>query len=346
MTLQAVIETMINAIVRPPRRDYSLDSLPSTFSSSEGHQFACHSVTFVNDRNQKLIGSIYVDTRYRLTSGLPCVIYLHGNASSQLEGQFLVPNLCPYGFAVYLFDFAGCGHSDGDYVSLGLWETSDINFLIHQLSNSFNFTRFVLWGRSMGAATALLCRNANVRGIIVDSAYTSIKGIVKSLAKRIGIPKWIVSLAMWFLVYTVWDVAGFDVREVRPKDACVLEGNPPMMMAHSPQDEFVSFEMGEKLFRKYSSRDKTLIEVEGGHNAPRPAHWFRECYRFVFQKAGVDFGAFRLVSVCGFESAGAHFASLASMLVNSREERTAVDGACMMVRVVSDEGNSEDTYTA
>jgi hypothetical protein len=305
----------------------------------------------VNDRSQKLIGSLYTDSRYRSVSGLPCVIYLHGNASSQLEGQFLVPNLCPYGFAVFLFDFAGCGHSEGDYISLGLWESSDINFLIRQLSNSFNFTRFLLWGRSMGAATALLCRNPGVLGIIVDSGYTSIRSIVKSMARRLGIPKIIISLAIWFLSCTVWDIAGFDIRLVRPKDVCGLENNPPMIMGHSKSDEFVDFQMGEKLFRSYSCEEKQFVEFEGGHNGTRPIHWFKKCYQFVFEKFEMDFGAFKMLSFHGFERTAAHFASIKSMLTNSREREVEVeggegeiDGPRMIVQEISDEEDCDGEW--
>jgi pimeloyl-ACP methyl ester carboxylesterase len=342
MTLQSFVELAINAIVRPPRRNYSFDSLPTVFTSSDGDRFSRHPITFVNERGQKLVGSIYVDERYCLSSGLPCVVYLHGNASSQLEGQFLIPNLCPYGFAVYLFDFAGCGNSEGDYISLGLWEGFDINFLIARLSNTFNFQKFILWGRSMGAATAILCRNPSVIGIIVDSAYTSIPSIVKTHARRFGIPRFLTFLAVWFLVCTVWDIAGFDIRVVRPKDACRLTGNPPLIMAHSRADDFVSFEMGEKLFRNYSSTDKQFVELEGRHNDARPVHWFRTCYRFIFEKTGIDFGTFRLVSFESFDNHGAHFASLGRMLAGSRDGDELEDGneTCMVLRIVSDDEDS------
>ena len=41
----------------------------------------------------------------------PCVIYLHGNSSSRVEGTSLIELLLPNDIALVLMDFAGCGHS-------------------------------------------------------------------------------------------------------------------------------------------------------------------------------------------------------------------------------------------
>lgn len=45
----------------------------------------------------------------------PCVIYLHGNSSSRIEGVNIVEYLIPYDIAVVLVDFAGCGLSEGEF---------------------------------------------------------------------------------------------------------------------------------------------------------------------------------------------------------------------------------------
>jgi hypothetical protein len=55
----------------------------------------------------------------------PCVIYLHGNSSSRLEGLSLLELLIPYDISVILMDFAGCGISEGYYISLGYYEKFD-----------------------------------------------------------------------------------------------------------------------------------------------------------------------------------------------------------------------------
>jgi alpha/beta superfamily hydrolase len=53
---------------------------------------------------------------------MPCVIYLHGNCSSRLEGYQAANVLLPMGMTVFTFDFSGCGRSEGDWVTLGFKE--------------------------------------------------------------------------------------------------------------------------------------------------------------------------------------------------------------------------------
>lgn len=58
-------------------------------------------------------------------------------------------------FDVCLFDFNGCGNSGGDYVSLGIGEKEDTVKVIEEVKLRYGSSEFLLWGRSMGAVTAL-----------------------------------------------------------------------------------------------------------------------------------------------------------------------------------------------
>mmetsp|Transcript_2182 Transcript_2182/g.5810 ORF Transcript_2182/g.5810 Transcript_2182/m.5810 type:complete len:399 (+) Transcript_2182:400-1596(+) len=91
------------------------------------------------------------------------VVYLHGNASARVE---VVPNLsfllAQVGvFGVVGIDFTGSGKSDGDYVSLGYYERVDLECVIQYLKRVYGGPdgtdlEIILWGRSMGASTALM----------------------------------------------------------------------------------------------------------------------------------------------------------------------------------------------
>jgi len=61
---------------------------------------------------------------------VPCVIYLHGNSSGRPEALPIVDLLLPMGLSVLTFDFAGCGMSEGDYISLGWHERDDLELVI------------------------------------------------------------------------------------------------------------------------------------------------------------------------------------------------------------------------
>jgi pimeloyl-ACP methyl ester carboxylesterase len=57
---------------------------------------------------------------------------------------------------LFVFDFAGCGKSEGEDITYGLREAEDVNSIIDYLRVNKGIKEFVLWGRSMGAVAALL----------------------------------------------------------------------------------------------------------------------------------------------------------------------------------------------
>jgi alpha/beta superfamily hydrolase len=80
-----------------------------------------------------------------------------------------------------VFDFAGCGQSEGEYITLGYQESRDLMYILNHLRKQHKqINNIVIWGRSMGAVTALLyaqkCPKTKfIKGIIVDSPFSSLK---------------------------------------------------------------------------------------------------------------------------------------------------------------------------
>jgi pimeloyl-ACP methyl ester carboxylesterase len=309
-----LIQQGISAVVRPPRREYDVNAIPTVFTTSSGQKILRLPLELENSRGQRLIGSLYRSEQSVNIANSPCVVYLHGNASCQTEGQFLAPNLCPYGVHVLLFDFIGCGHSDGDYVSLGFRESEDLDFMLNYMIMQFGTSQFVLWGRSMGAATALLCSHPNIAGLIIDSGYTSIRAVCTGIAVSQGMPKWVCPFLIWFLSLCVYDIADFDLYTVRPKNACNRAVNPPLILGHAPDDQFVPYRLGEKLFRIYSNLDKEFMELEHGHNGVRSDAWLNKCFNFIFEKLDIDQEGFRLIRLDGPDARAHHFADAGSMM--------------------------------
>ena len=55
---------------------------------------------------------------------IPCVLYLHSHGGCRLDGMFLNNYLLPK-TSICLFDFAGSGLSEGEYITLGAKESRD-----------------------------------------------------------------------------------------------------------------------------------------------------------------------------------------------------------------------------
>ena len=111
-----------------------------------------------------------------------------------MEGCVAIPLLLPYNITVVTFDWAGCGQSEGDYISLGWFECDDLSILIHYLLENRKVSKVSLWGRSMGAATALMYTNYNpgIKSLVLDSPFASLRELVMELSSsNTRIPKFL-----------------------------------------------------------------------------------------------------------------------------------------------------------
>lgn len=70
-------------------------------------------------------------------------------------GLAYVDRILATGMNMCSFDFAGTGLSEGNYVSLGAHEQYDISDVLEHVAENYQVNKFILWGRSMGAAAAI-----------------------------------------------------------------------------------------------------------------------------------------------------------------------------------------------
>ena len=80
---------------------------------------------------------------------MPVVIYLHGNSSCRLEGLRMAPELLKRDINVFVFDFAGCGMSEGEYISLGWHEKDDLRIIIDFVEKIPGVSKIGVWGNNI-----------------------------------------------------------------------------------------------------------------------------------------------------------------------------------------------------
>ena len=78
----------------------------------------------------------------------------------------------------------GCGLSEGEFISLGKHEVDDVRVAVEYLRNCGKVSQIGLWGRSMGAATAILFSaiEKSIACLVLDSPYGSLKELALELA--------------------------------------------------------------------------------------------------------------------------------------------------------------------
>ncbi|EAX88678.1 Clan SC, family S9, unassigned serine peptidase [Trichomonas vaginalis G3] len=277
----------VKAIIRPPRQVYQLGDIPQ-FNKIPGYgQILRIGFAVVSKRGYRMYGSFYEAPD--AISGNPVVFYLHGNASNQLEGRFAVSLFVPLGISVSCFDFIGCGASEGDYVTLGHFEVDDTNTLIEQICDTFNCTKFAIWGRSMGAATAILyaAKYKTPKAIVADSSFTSLVDLAKQIAKQRLIPESIFNSLFPSIKEQILKQLDFDVDSLDIIEA-VKQVTIPITFIHGEKDNFINPMNSQILYSLCPSNDKNLKIVKGSHNTDRSQSVLLDATTFICHHLGLD----------------------------------------------------------
>jgi len=278
-----------NLIIRPPRRRYALERLGPT----DFRLWSCR-VKRV-DINMKSRGLNLRCSHFMVkelaeskpgdgVEPQPVVIYLHQNASCRLEALNLVPLLLPLGMSLFCFDFSGCGESEGEYISLGWFERDDLAACVDYLRKTGKVSAIGLWGRSMGAVTALMHadRDHTIGGMVLDSPFSNLTTLATELAQSeylaMKVPTWLLSGAMAVGRMRIKSLCGFDIDALTPEQH-VGDSFIPAFFVHGRSDDFIAPHHTQKLFEAYNG-DKELEIVDGDHNSPRSAALIQKCVLF------------------------------------------------------------------
>eukprot|EP00450_Noctiluca_scintillans_P026931 CAMPEP_0194515818 /NCGR_PEP_ID=MMETSP0253-20130528/48573_1 /TAXON_ID=2966 /ORGANISM="Noctiluca scintillans" /LENGTH=516 /DNA_ID=CAMNT_0039359603 /DNA_START=21 /DNA_END=1567 /DNA_ORIENTATION=- len=275
-----------NLIIRPPRRRYDVSKL----GPKEFRLWSCGvkrvDVTLRNTRGMRLKCSHFVPVFPESPAEpQPCVIYLHANASCRLEALPLVPLFLPLGISLFTFDFAGCGESDGEYISLGWFERDDLAICVNYLRDLGTVSMIGLWGRSMGSVTALLHadRDHSIGGMVLDSPFSSLRTLATELAQSdympVKVPNWLLSMALGIGRKRIASLCNFDIDALAPEKHVGASFIPALFIA-AVGDDFIAPHHTNKLFELYTG-DKELKMVEGDHNSPRGPDVYQQAVLFL-----------------------------------------------------------------
>mmetsp|Transcript_116990 Transcript_116990/g.239378 ORF Transcript_116990/g.239378 Transcript_116990/m.239378 type:complete len:564 (+) Transcript_116990:196-1887(+) len=271
-------QELVNAIIRPPRADYKMEALGPPAFTFCGKRFTRTDFILKTKRGFNLECSHWEPVE-RITDKIPIVIYMHGNSSARVEVLPQLSYLLSMGVAVFSFDFAGSGKSDGEYVSLGYYEREDLSCVVAHLRATNVVSTIALWGRSMGAATSLMfgSRDPSIACMILDSPFADLTQLAEEMVEKgrdqgIVVPTIVVSVALRMITGSVKKQANVNIKSISPiahADKCFI----PAFFVAGEHDDFIKKHHAEAIYEKYAG-DKNIIIVEGDHNSPRPKFMF------------------------------------------------------------------------
>lgn len=200
------------------------------------------------------------------------MVYLHSHGGNRLEGMSLLRYAGLLGINFCFFDFFGHGLSEGDYCTLGVKESEDLDSVLEDLQQNHGMSRFVLWGRSMGAVAAIVSASRNPKNIdylILDSPFPSIEQVVRDYGARFLKIGEYVALMMFNMVRDeIMDKTKVDLGTFRPIDYCPTL-NIPCVFVVAKNDELVIPERVDEMFRNYLCIQRNIVFVEGTHSSAR-----------------------------------------------------------------------------
>ncbi|CAK0804008.1 unnamed protein product [Prorocentrum cordatum] len=237
-------------IIRPAREEYELSELGPEVFDVAGQLCTRTDIQLTSTQGHTLECSHFRPAADAAGAPAPCAVYLHGSGSSRLEALWVVPRLLERNVSVFAFDFAGCGHSTGDYVSLGHYEEKDLGVVLRHLRRS-GVPSVALWGRSMGAAAAVLraARDRSLAACVLDSAFTDLRTVCAEFADQaaLPVPRLLVGAALEAVRGEVEARAGFDVCAVAPALAAPRARPGALAPRGGPEERLGWPELGGRL---------------------------------------------------------------------------------------------------
>eukprot|EP01071_Lankesteria_metandrocarpae_P008074 Lankesteria_metandrocarpae@DN4857_c0_g1_i1.p1 len=300
--LQDQYQEVCKSIIRPPRDYYELEHLGPQVFRIRQKIFVRRDLILYNNKAQELQCSHFSPhPRYRKHAEMPCVVYLHGNCSSRLEALGILHVLLPLNVTVFSFDFAGSGLSDGEYVSLGWHEREDLSAVVDHLRSSKEVSTIGLWGRSMGAVTALLhChRDPSIACIVLDSPFSSLRKLATELTEFfVGwkLPRFLVNMVLNLIRSTIQQKAEFDINDLEPIKY-VSSTHMPAMFIAGKNDRFIQPHHSQDLQQAYNG-EAIVHNIDGDHNTIRPAHILNEVAMFFYERLQYEYCTQSLQDAC------------------------------------------------
>lgn len=174
------------------------------------------------------------------------ILFFHGNGGNISHRSDSIYIFHKLKLNVFIVDYAGYGQSEGSASENSLYQSADAawHYLINE--KKIKAKDIIIFGRSLGGAVAVdLASHVKAGGLILESTFSSVRDFVD------------VAFAKWSnLIYLRYK---FDSLSK------VKNITSPVLVIHSPDDEIIPFELGQRLFENIES-EKAFLQIRGGHN--------------------------------------------------------------------------------
>jgi pimeloyl-ACP methyl ester carboxylesterase len=163
----------------------------------------------------------------------PCLVYSHSHSGNKLEGVALLETVIE-DFSLVVFDYLGYGLSSKSHCTLGLKEQDELEAVVNQVRREFGFRLLFIWGRSMGAVTALLLgqklQDGLCQGLVLDSPFSSTKEMVVASEQLYNVMDSVPN----FVLYLLFIPLGSKIKDITGHNIMDIDLNPTVKSLSMP----------------------------------------------------------------------------------------------------------------
>lgn len=263
------------AILQPPKLPVNHYQLGQQYNLIQNTIVTKKSNFLTNSKKIKIGYTFYnVDDKSKKPKKT-CLIYLHSHSSNRSEGYNLLNFCVKRKYSLCIFDFQASGESGGNNLTLGPGEAKDTLEIMEMLKKKFKICNFILWGKSMGAVTALIvAQNLGerfcVKGVVLDSPFYCVEsffnGFIHSFLKM---PKIFSDFLFKEIVDQCRKKLNLNLKEIQSSDYARNIGNIPIVFVYSSKEKYIKYEDSMKIFGLLKSRKKKLFDCELEHSSYR-----------------------------------------------------------------------------
>lgn len=174
------------------------------------------------------------------------LLFLHGNAGNISHRMASLEIFNRLGLSTLIIDYRGYGDSQGKPSEQGMYADAETAWNHLTMERGHNPGDIIIFGRSLGGAVAAwLAARVEPAGVILESAFTSLKALAQEYYPYIP-----VSLLL---------------RSQYPTIDYMAAINAPTLLIHSREDNLIPHQHAE-LLRQAGGDSVQLHTINGGHN--------------------------------------------------------------------------------
>ena len=175
------------------------------------------------------------------------LLFFHGNAGNISHRRASLEIFHRLGLNVFIFDYRGYGNSQGKPDEEGLYKDARAAWLYLTEQRGIKQDDIILFGRSLGGVVAAeLAAEVQPGALILESVFSSARDVANVI----------------FPVFSRLVLLRYDFNTV----AYVRQVTCPVLVLHSPDDEIIPSQLGEKVFQA-AKQPKFFVRMRGGHNS-------------------------------------------------------------------------------